>query len=70
MIQWRETGLCSHYPCFFLSRKLQSSLVFKGNYFYELVISSGDDSTQTSPESSCMKQSEELNEEKTVGEER
>lgn len=68
--QRRETELCGHCPFFFLSRKLQSSLLFEGNYFYELVISSEDDSIQISPESSCMKQPEDPNQKKTVGEER
>lgn len=68
--QRRETELCGHCPFFFLSRKLQSSLLFEGNYFYELVISSEDDSTQISPESSCMKQPEDPNQKKNVGEER
>lgn len=64
MTQWRGRELCGHYPSFSLSRKLQSSLVFKGNYFDEPVICSGDGITQSSPESSCMKKLEDASEEK------
>lgn len=45
-----------------LSRKLQSSLAFKGNYSDEPVICSGVGIMQSSPESSCMKKLEDPSE--------
>lgn len=64
MTQWRGRELCGHYSSLSLSRKLQSSLAFKGNYSDEPVICSGVGITQSSPESSCMKRLEDPSEKK------
>lgn len=67
MTQWRGRELCGHYTSLSVSRKLQSSLAFKGNYSDEPVICSGVGIKQSSPESSCMKKNLRIQVRKYIG---